>query len=175
MILAVLISISLGAGQQAPAATPQPDPKLIRVHVKTDDVGDPIEVEARRDSVKHLAVEIAEKKKAGMVAVTSVTDADVFVVVEGRGVIVPKVVIGLSGGMGSPGGRPGPAAQPVRNAQLRVMFQIAGDTGSIPIANKNRVNENESGWKSAAEDVVKQLEKWIKEHREAILAARSRR
>ena len=174
MIAALLLSLSLGAGQQAPAATPQPDPKLIRVHVKTDDVGDPIELEARRDSVKHLAVAI-EKKKAGMVAVTSVSDADVFVVVDGRGVTVPKVVIGLSGGMGAPGGRPGPAAQPVRNAQLRVMFQIAGDTGSIPIANKNRVNENESGWKSAAEDVVKQLEKWIKEHREAIIEARRRR
>ena len=173
MIVALLLSITLGAGQ-APTATPQPDPKLIRVHVHTDEGGDPIELEARRDSIKHLAVAIAGKKKA-MVAVSSLSDADVFVEVEGRGVTVPKVVIGLSGGMGSPGGRPGPVPQPVRIAQLRVTFQIAGDTDSSPIANKNRVNENESGWKSAAEDVVKQLEKWINERREAILEARRRR
>jgi hypothetical protein len=175
MIVALLLSLSLGAGQQAPAAPPQPDPKLIRVHVQTDEGGDPIELEARRDSVKHLSVAITGKKKAGLVVVSSVSDADVFVEVEGRGVTVPKVVIGLSGGMGSSGGRPGPAPQPVRIAQLKVTFQIADDSDSIPVANKNRVNENESGWKSAAEDIVKQLEKWIKENREAILEARRRR
>src|SRR5688572_23596212 len=37
MILALLVSISLGAAQQPPAATPQLDPKLIRVHVQTDE------------------------------------------------------------------------------------------------------------------------------------------
>src|SRR5687767_12101586 len=63
MILALLVLISLGAAQQPPAATPQLDPKLIRVHVQTDDGGDPIELEARRDSVKHLSVAIAGKKK----------------------------------------------------------------------------------------------------------------
>lgn len=173
MIVAFLLSMSL-FGPQAVTPTPQPDPKLIRVHVQTDEGGDPIELEARRDSVKHLAVAIAGKKKV-MAAVSSVSDADVFVEVEGRGVTVPKVVIGLSGGMGSSGGRPGPAPQPVRIAQVRVTFQIAGGSDPIAIANKNRVNETESGWKSAAEDVVKQLEKWIAEHREAILEARRRR
>ena len=172
MIIALLLSVSLGATQQP--ATPAPDPKLIRVHVQTDEGGDPIELEARRDSVKHLSVAVAEKKKA-MVVVSSVSDADVFVNVKERGFTVPKVVIGLSGGMGSPSGRPGPASQPVRIAQLRVTLQIAGDTNPTAIANKNRVNENESGWKSAANDVVKQLEKWIDDHREAIIEARRRR
>jgi hypothetical protein len=174
MILALLLSISVGAAQQPPTATLQPDPKLIRVHVQTDDGGDPSELMARRDSVKHLTIAMDGKKKV-MAAVSSASDADVLIEVEGRGVIVPKVVIGLSGGMGATGGRPGPASQPVRVAQLRTTFQIAGGSDPIAVANKNRVNENESGWQSAAEDVVKQLEKWIAEHREAILEARRRR
>jgi hypothetical protein len=118
---------------------------------------------------------ITARKKAGLVAVADGKEnVDVFVKVVERGVTVPKVVIGLSGGMGSPGSRPGPASQPVRTAQLRVRFQIAGDNDPQAVANKNRVNENESGWKSAAEDVVKQLEKWITDHRTAILEARQR-
>jgi hypothetical protein len=176
MIIALFLSVSMGAAHQAsPAATAQ-DPKLIRVQVQTDEGGDPTELAARRESVKHLLAAIADKKKAGLVAVTEASDnADVVVEVEERGVTVPKVVIGLSGGMGSPGGRPGPGAQQIRVAQLRVTFQIAGEHEPTAVTNKNRVNENESGWKSAAEDVVKQLEKWITEHRAAILEARGRR
>lgn len=38
--------------------------------------------------------------------------------------------------------------------------------------NTNRASDTESGWKSAAEDIAKQIDKWIAAHRAAILAAR---
>lgn len=175
MIVALLLSASLGASQQAPTATAQLDPKLIRVHVQTDEGGDPTELAARRESVKHLLSAIAGKKKAGLVPADNEDAADVVVEVETRGVTVPKVVIGLSGGMGNPSGRPGPATSQVRVVKLGVTLAIARESDSVEITNKNRPNETESGWKSAADDVAKQVEKWIADHREAIIEARRRR
>ena len=175
MIAALLLSIVVGVGAQAPAATPQLDPKLIRVHVQTDDGGDPSELAARRESVKHLRTAIAGKKKAGLIVADDEDAADVVVEVEQRGITVPKVVIGLSGGMGSPSGRPGPATQQVRVVKLGVTVALARDSDPTTITNKNKPNETESGWKSAADDVLKQVEKWIADHREAIIEARRRR
>ena len=175
MVAALLLLISLGVCSQAPTATPQPDPKLIRVHVQTDDGGDASELAARRESVKHLSSAIAGKNKAGIVVVDAEDAADVVVEVEQRGITIPKVVIGLSGGMGSPNGRPGPATQQVRVVKLGVTIAIARDGDPSELANKNRPNETESGWKSAADDVAKQVEKWIADHREAIIEARRRR
>src|SRR5688572_16455013 len=102
MIVALLLSIGLGTGQEAPAATPQLDPKIIRLFVQTDDGGDASELAARQESVRHLQAHLAGKKKAAIAVVTVEADADVIVEVEQRSVTVPKVVIGLSGGMGSP-------------------------------------------------------------------------
>src|SRR5688572_9853651 len=99
MMVALLLSIGFSAGQQASTATPPLDPKLIRVHVQTDEGGDPTELAARRDSVKHLLSAIAGKKKAGLVVADNEDAADVIVEVEDRGINIPKVVIGLSGGM----------------------------------------------------------------------------
>ena len=171
MILALLLSITLGAAQQAPA-TPQPDPKLIRVHVQTDEGGDPTELAARRASVTHMSAAMGDRKKAGWVVAASEADADVVVEVTGRGVTVPKVVIGLSGGMGASGGRPGPPAAPVRVAKLDVMVALAHGSASSQFSNKNRPNETESGWKSAAGDIAKQIEKWVSDNRAAIIEAR---
>ncbi len=174
MIVALLFSIGLGVSPQAPIATPQLDPKLIRVHVQTDEGGDASELAARRESVKHLQSAIADKKRSGLVVADDEDAADVVIEVESRGVTVPKVVIGLSGGMGSPNGRPGPASTPVRVVRLDVTIAIAREGEPSELTNKNRANESEPGWKSAAEDVVKQAEKWIADHRAAILQARRR-
>ncbi|MEO6223390.1 MAG: hypothetical protein ABIP90_09075 [Vicinamibacterales bacterium] len=174
MFVALLLLISSGAGHQVPASTPQPDPKLIRVLVQTGEVGDPIEVEARRDSVKHLSLAVTGKNKAGVVLVSSESDADVIVNVESRSTTVPKVVIGLSGGMSSPNGRPGPAPTPVKVVKLDATIGIARERDTTRLANKNRPKENESGWKSAADDVANQVNKWIADHRAAILQARRR-
>ena len=175
MIVALLLSMSLVAGWQSPTATPQLDPKLIRVHIQTDEGGDPSELAARRESVKHLLSAIAGKKKAGLIVADTEDAADVVVEVEQRGITVPKVVIGLSGGMGSPHGRPGPATQQVRIVKLGVTIAIAREGDPSELTNKNRPNETASGWKSAADDVAKQVEKWIADHREAIIEARRRK
>jgi hypothetical protein len=168
MTLILALALCLGAPLQT--FSPQADALLIHVRIQTDDLGDVDDVAERRESVRHLVAAIAGKKKPGMVLVANPDDrVDVVVNVEGRGVTVPKVVIGLSGGMGS--GRPTPAP-PVRAAQLHVTFTIANGSDPVAIMNKNRANETESGWKSAADDVAKQLEKWIAEHRAAILKAR---
>lgn len=173
MTLAFILLIGFGAGLQAAGASPQPDPSLIRVRIETDEGGDPAELAARRESVKHLAAAITSRKKSGLVVMTSADDSvDVVIEVEGRGVTVPKVVIGLSGGMGSSGGRAPQVTQPVRIVQLRVTVGMARDGDPSEITNKNRANETESGWKSAADDVAKQVEKWIADHRAAILKAR---
>lgn len=175
MILALLLSMTIGAVTQAPTPTPQLDPKLIRVHVQTDEDGDTSDLTARRESVKHLLAAIAGKKKSGLIVADDEDAADVVVEVEQRGITVPKVVVGLSGGMGSPNGRPGPATQQVRVVKLGVTVAIARDGDPTEFSNKNRPNETESGWKSAADDVAKQVEKWIADHREAIIEARRRR
>lgn len=176
MLVALLLVLSLSApGPRTPHPTArQPDPKVIRIHVQTDDGGDAAEHMARRESVRHLQAAIGEKKKTLIVSTTA-EEADVILEVEGRSVTVPKVVIGLGGGMGSPNGRPpGAPTGPVKNVKLQVKLALARDSDPIGLANKNRANESESGWKSAAADVVKQVEKWIAERRAAIIAARGR-
>jgi hypothetical protein len=56
-----------------------------------------------------------------------------------------------------------------------VTIAIARHGDPSEITNKNRPNETASGWKSAADDVAKQIEKWIADRREAIIEARRRR
>ena len=175
MFIALLVLFSLGAGQLPATATPPPDPKLIRVHVQTDDTGDPIDLEARRESVRQLVAAIAARKKSGMVTVPDGADnMDVFVKVQERGVTIPKVVIGLGGGMGPQAGRPGPAATPVKTVQLRTRIALARGGDPVTITSKNRAMDSEAGWKSTAEDIAKQIEKWIADNKTAILEARQR-
>jgi len=170
----LLLSLSLGVGLQSPAAPAPPDPQLIRVHVQTDEAGIPEELAARRDSVRHLAAAIAGQKKGKVMAIVDSADrADVVVEVVDRGVRVPKVVIGL-GGMGSQPGRPTPLPPPTRAVQLRVTTGLANDGDPVELTNKNRATESEAGWKSAAEDLAKQVEKWVADNRAAILAVRGK-
>jgi hypothetical protein len=173
MTTLLLLSWCLTAVAQSPSAAASMDPQLIRVHVQTDDGGVLEELAGRRASVKHLAEEIAKQKK-GKVMVSLATDelADVVVEVVDRGLHVPKVVIGLGAGMGNQPGRPAPPAPLTRHAQLRVRAKLAHDGDWVQLTNKNRAIDAESGWKSAAEDIAKQLEKWVAGHRAAILAAR---
>lgn len=173
MIAAFIASLSLFVPQTA-VFTPQTDTSLIRVHIRTDDGGDASELAARQQSVQHLRTALGGKKKAKLVVVDSDEAADIVIEVEGRAINIPKLVIGLSGGMGPQAGRPGPAATPVRNAQLQATIRIGRDADPNALTNKNRANDTESGWKSAAEDLAKQAEKWITERRTAILAARGK-
>jgi hypothetical protein len=81
-------------------------------------------------------------------------DLDVEVII--RGLTVPKFVIGIGARPGDP---PGGNA-PLKVAVLRVRLtrgEVATD-----FTNKNKPGDTPRGWKSAADDIVDQIEKWIR-------------
>lgn len=146
-----------------PAATTQAA-KLLRVFVQTDDSGDGEELAARQQSVRDLSQALASKKKIFVIA-DSEDSADVEIEVVGRGVTIPKVVIGI-------GPRPGPssiATGPVKAAELRIRVSLkspaVGYDSAGNLKNKNKAADNPRGWKSAADDLADQIEKWIFERR----------
>ena len=163
----LLLSLAIGFGVQSPPAPI--DANLVRVYVGTDDGGHPSELAARRESAKHLIAALAGKKKA-LAIVDDEDNADVVVEVIDRGLTVPRIVFGSATATG--GGNPGPAAPPTRVVQLRVTASAGSAVDPIEVKNKNRPVESEPGWKAAADDVAKQVEKWIADHRARILAAR---
>ena len=161
---ALLFTFILASAGQKPVVPPPP---LVRVFVKTEAMGDAMELGARRDSVRDLRDALASKKKT--ISVVSDEDkADVIVEVLERTTTVPKVVFGG----GSPNsGPPGTGmAGPVRNVHLRVKLIYGQEF--LPFANKNSPIESSGGWKTAAEDIAKQMDKWVAEHRDALLAGR---
>ena len=153
---------------QTPA--PTPDPSLVRVFVGTDDTGQPDELAARRQSVRDLAAALRTKKKTVVLVVDKDT-ADIEMDVLDRSLIVPKVVVGLGAGgrQGDPTTIPG-MSTPVRQAVLRVALK--GDGEPMVITNKNKPAESTQGWKSAAEDIGNQAEKWISARRAEIIKKR---
>jgi len=171
MVGRLLLSLCVLGAAQVPGAPPSSSPELIRVHVRTDDGGIAEELAARRQSVDHLAAAIASQKKGkAFVIVNNEDAADVVIDVMHRGLTVPKVTIGL----GTMGSRPGVRApvMPTRQAELYVTMAAPGAADPVEVTNKNRAPDSERGWKSAAEDIAKQVEKWVAEHRAAILKAR---
>jgi hypothetical protein len=151
------------------AAPSQADPALIRIYIdaRTDArVGSLAELE---QSAKDLASALAGKKKLFTI-VDGEDKADVVLKVEGRVLTTPKILIGIGS---APGQTTNPATTlPTRQAQLHVSASLAHADESIEIRNKNRANDNPGGWKSAAEDIARQIEKWVGPRREKILAAR---
>ena len=163
-IVAVLCLLSLLV-----AGAPQADPALIRVYIDSQPGPDAIGFSERQQSGKDLAAALAGKKKL----VTIVDDedkADVVVEVHERTTTVPKIVIGLGPRSGQ---TTNPAATaPTREARLRVSASLTHADESREITNKNRAHDHPGGWKSAAEDIAKQIEKWLSDRRAKILAAR---
>ena len=157
-LLILLAVVALQAG--APKPAPPPNPNLIRVWVDTDS-----------DDIKDLATSIKDvrdainAKKKSLVAVDDEEKADVTVHVVQRMVEVPKVVIGL-------GPRPGetPGMNPVKTAKLRA--QIRFGAMQVSLESRNKAYDNPKGWKSSAEDVVDQVDKWVGQFRAEIIAAR---
>ena len=158
--LTVLMFLAFGLGQ----AQTSPDPALIRVYVHTAEGGHPDELAARRSSQKDLASALAGRKKL-LVVVVDEALADVSLEITGRTITVPRVVIGLAGRPGEP-----PSPGLVRLGTLAVALESGPTT--LALANKNRTNDNPGGWKSAAGNIADQIEKWVREHREAILKRR---
>jgi hypothetical protein len=153
---------------QAPAGQATAPPQLVRVCVVTDDLGDAPELAGRRESVKDLRKALADKKKT--VTIVSEKDrADIVVEVVDRAVTIPKFVFGGGGPASGPTGA-GPA-RPAKAVHLRVKLTY-GEKGELPFTNKNAPIESSGGWQAAAEDISKQLDKWIAAHREELLAGR---
>ena len=157
--------LAVAPAGQAPS-TPQPETKLVRVFIHTADGGEPNELAARLESVKHLSEALGKKKTLAMVS--GEDRADVVIDVKGRGLIVPRVVFGTGPRPGDP---PGGAAM-ARVVQLTVAVNAQRLDERESFKNKNKPVESQLGWKSAADDIAKQIEKWVTDRRTAILAAR---
>jgi hypothetical protein len=164
MFAVPLCALLLGAPIQA-AQGSLPNPALIRVFVHTDDGGDAAERTERRESVKDLTDALAGKKKT-IAIVTDEDLADLTIDVLDRSLTVPRVVFGVGARPGQP---PGGNA-PMRAVVLRVELTWAGEP--FEFKNTNTVAETRPGWKSAAGDLAKQIEKWVVERRAAILERR---
>lgn len=127
---------------------------LVRIIVLTEDSGDKDELADRKVSVKDLADALASKKKV-FTAAKDEDDAELLVEVIGRAFTVPKVIFGV-------GPRPGQStitSGPTKAAELRVRLRTRpGEI--VDFKNKNKAADNPRGWKSAAEDIADQIERW---------------
>jgi hypothetical protein len=131
MTLVVLLA-ALAAPGQSGSATSQVDAKLVRVFIHTDDRGEPGELAARQESVKHLTDALASKKQT-FVIIKEEDPADVVIDVRGRALTVPKVVIGMGARPGDPPGGAGMA----RVAQLSVSVDAQRLGDEEEFKNKN--------------------------------------
>jgi hypothetical protein len=168
----LLMVALLGGAAQASAVAAQPGSELIRVYLQTAEGGHPDERAARRQSLDHMAAALAGQKKGKVLTIVDdESKADVVVDIIQRSITVPKVVFGLgpsrSGGASSPSMSP-----PTRHATLHVTLEMAAGSDRVEFKNNNRAVESERGWKTAADDIAKQIEKWTADRRALILKAR---
>jgi hypothetical protein len=155
VLMSVFLASTLGvAGLAAQKAAETP--RLPRIYVSTDPSGSRTELLDRQESVKDLRDALAHKKKS-LTVVDDEEQADVTVEVIDRTTKVPKFHIGLA----TPGGPMGPA----RLAILRVNVK-RGDRDPIEMTNKTNAFEANGGWQMAAEDLAKQIEKWVRDRKE---------
>lgn len=161
-MLMLLLAVSI-ASAQTPA--PAPAANLVRVFVQTDDSGEPSELAARRQSVKDLTSALRSKKKS-LAVVEEEDGADITVEIVDRGLIVPKVVMGIGPRPGEPTGMAGPTRTVVLRARLRLGEE------SVVFTNRNKPPEAPDGWKRAADDIGGQIEQWIAGRRTEVLTRR---
>lgn len=158
-ILFVLAALAgTRASAEAAAYVPQSGPGIVRVFIDTEDRGEPGELATRRQSVRDLTSALSTKRKT-LAIVDREDDADLVLEVVNRFVTIPKVVIGI-------GARPGqPAAQGavVRVVVLRARLRFGEE--SVDFTNTNKPAETLGGWRSAADNIGDQVEKWIRNRR----------
>jgi hypothetical protein len=158
-MLWLVLALMPQAGTGKPAAPP-PNPSLIRIHVDTDSD----DIKELETSIKDLTEAINARKKS-LVTVDDEDKADVTVQVIQRVVEVPKVVIGLGPRPGEP-----PGMTTVKTARLQV--QLRFEAIQVSLQNKNKVYDNPGGWRSAAEDLAEQIDKWVGQYRAEIIRNR---
>jgi hypothetical protein len=163
LTVAVVFSLAI-TGLTSPSSGPAQS-SLIRVFVEAEHDTN-IEVDDLKTSAKDLSAALAAKKKA-LTLVDDRDKADVVVVVVDRAIEVPKVVMGVD----VRPGRSASAGAPVSRAFLKLT--VTSGPSKVDLKNKNMANDNPKGWKSAAEDLADQVEKWIDKNRTEILARRS--
>jgi len=145
LILLLVAAIALPAVQVKP---------LPRVYVFTEKSEDAAGLKDRQQSVKDLEDVFAGRKKV-LLLTKSEDDADVIVEVLERTVTVPKIRIGIS----PPNSRIPGVDTPMKAVRLKV--KVTRGNESLEFINKNMPFENDRGWDSAADDVAKQIEKWM--------------
>jgi hypothetical protein len=150
VFLASMWSISGLAARQAAGTSHLP-----RVYVSTEASGGGTELRDRQQSVKDLRDALAHKKKT-LTVVDHEEQADVTVEVIDRTTTVPKFHIGLS--------NPGVGMGPERLATLRVKV-TRGEGDPVEMTNKTSAFETSGGWQTAAEDIAKQIEKLVTDHK----------
>ena len=160
---ALFLSGALLAPLAARAQTPPPA-NLVRVCVLPA-AGDPAAADLFLSAKDLLAAFKASKKDLAVVA--DPKQADVVVTVAERSVTVPRVAMGVVPMDPSRMPSPGPTRE------MHVAVTVAGRKDDAEFRNKNTALESTGGWKSADDDVAKQVEKWIAAHKASILAARS--
>jgi hypothetical protein len=148
------------------AKPPAPDLKLVRVYIFAEASDDAVKTAALRESVKDVSAGLAGKKKS-VVIVDDGDRADVVLEVIERTRTVPRVVFGLAARPGQPSSGVPP---PARVVHLRVTLTHRDE--SVTLANKNALLESAGGWKAAADDIVKQCERWIADNHARLLAGR---
>jgi len=155
----LVLSALLGVGQTAKAA----GPVLPLVYVTTSDQGSANDIKGRQESVKDLRAALSGKKKH-FVLVDQAERADFVVDVIERTLTVPKVVFAPM----QPGVTGPTSTGPSRAVHLRVTI-VRGASDPTEFTNKGTAIESRGGWNSAADDIAKQLDKWIVDHTKASL------
>jgi hypothetical protein len=127
---------------------------LPRLYIFTETSPDDSFLKEREQSVRDMRDVFASRKKVLTLA-DDEEHADVVVQVLERTTTIPKVRIGFSPPDPS---MPG-ANMPARTVRLRVRATRGQE--KIEFTNKNTPFENDRGWQAAADDVAKQIEKWV--------------
>lgn len=152
MPVCVIAFLALVTG--APVARTQTK-ALPRLYVFTDQSPGDGFLKDREESVKDLRQIFGGRKK--VLTVTDEEDkADVVIEVLERTTTVPKVSIGV--GPRTSTGAPGMSV-PSRAVHLRVRA-TRGET-TVEFTNKTTPLVNAQGWTAAADDVARQIEKWL--------------
>jgi len=157
MSILLVVSALLWAGQTTRAAPPA----LPLVCVTTSDQGGANDLKGRQESVKDLRAALADKKKH-LVVVDQEDRADFVVTVIERTTTIPKILF-----TPMQPGVTGPASTgPSHAVHLRVTI-VRGSGDPTEFTNKGTAVESRGGWASAADDLAKQIDKWIVDHAKA--------
>jgi hypothetical protein len=157
MSILLVVATLLWSGQ-APQATA---PALPLVWVTTSDQGTADDIKGREASVKDLRTALADNKKHLVVAEQE-DRADFVVKVVERTTTIPKILFTpMQPGVAGP-----IASGPSHAVHLRVTI-VQGSSDPVEFTNKGSAIESRGGWRSAADDIAKQIDKWIVEHAKA--------